>query len=456
MARSPRSRGISAGVLAAVMALGSGCQGPRSMSGTPGAPGSAVMPPVAAFAREPMIRVRIAADEARIEFEADAPLLLGPGPGQETLSRPRQFHGPIAISRTGGQFLIAPQRGAAVRWALPTLAVRPSRATMSLRVGARTFSHRIVCVGPRTASPADGDRFDVVNHLPLESYLAGVLQSELYHSWHPTTFRAQAVAARSYALYQLARHQDRWFDVESTTADQAYGGASTLPKARTAARDTRGLVLTWKQRVLPGYYSSCSGGTGQDASVALVDAPDVKPLRGRAQGAWGAASRFYRWGPIARDKGTLGRRIAAWGRASAHPSAGLGRIEEVRISATNQVGRPSGFTIRDSGGQTFSFGPEQFRFACNFEGEDAAPVPDALQLRSSHVRVLVGPKRVHFDGRGFGHGVGLDQFGAEAMAQQGFNEQAILGFYYPRAQIHRAYGSAGAGAESTLHIARAP
>jgi len=90
--------------------------------------------------------------------------------------------------------------------------------------------------------------------------------------------------------------------------------------------------------------------------------------------------------------------------------------------------------------QSYSLRAEQFRFACNYDDPTLPKLRADTELRSSHVTVQVVGERVHFtDGRGFGHGVGMCQYGAQAMALKGHRARAILGFYYPGAKLAIVY-----------------
>jgi len=129
-----------------------------------------------------------------------------------------------------------------------------------------------------------------------------------------------------------------------------------------------------------------------------------------------------------------------WGKKENHPIRLLTGLRDVRITRTNAAGRPTAFTVYDTNGSRYTLGPEQFRFACNESGP-GMPKPDKTQtLYSSHVRVKVNPTTVIFyDGRGYGHGVGLCQFGMQSLALQGYNAYSILSYYYPGAQVVKAY-----------------
>lgn len=103
----------------------------------------------------------------------------------------------------------------------------------------------------------------LINQISLEDYLKGVVPSEMPSRWNEEALKAQAIAARSYAVATTTagKHASKGFDLVDTTADQAYGGASA-EKASTskAVEDTKGIVLVQNKKVLPAYYHASSGG----------------------------------------------------------------------------------------------------------------------------------------------------------------------------------------------------
>ncbi len=413
---------------------------------TPGAeadrtPLDRVAPSLGALHGEPMVRVRISSAAATLRFDAAGPLIVGPGPGHEAKSQPRTFRSPLTVSRAAGAWMLRDGTGTALRWALPTLAVDAGTVQNgqalrlvngNLHLDGHEYPGRIVLL---TAS-TDPARIDAINHVPLETYLPGVLQHELFPKWLPAAYRAQAIAARSYSIVQLARKSDQPYDMESTTASQVYGGRASNPTAIAAVAQTRGQVLTYQGRVVEAFYSSSSGGATQDATCAFVDRPgwfDIPPLRGRTHG-WGTQATYYQWNPFTVDATSLASRLAQWGRSNKHPIAGISGLRDISITRRSSSGRPAQFTITDAAGRRYLLWAEQFRHAAN------TGAPSDQQLRSSNVQVQVLGGRVQFlSGHGFGHGVGLDQWAAQDMAQHGYDERAILATFYPQSHISRAY-----------------
>jgi stage II sporulation protein D len=387
---------------------------------------------VATIQTEPLVRVRVRRAVASIEVAAAGGLRVGPA----NAAQQRALPGPLRISHDGSQFILTSAGAQPLGWALPSLTVLAAQGDTVLLDG-QAYPASIV-IHP------SGTAIDAINHVPMERYLPGVLSKELYTSWAPETFRAQAVTARSYAIHGLAGSRRRHFDLESTQASQAYLGANAHQKAIDAVRTTRGIVLSYGDDVLQAYYSSCSGGTGQDAVAIFPNQRDVPPLRGIKQGDWGKESPYFRWS-IAVPRQLLSRRMMEWGRANGNAIAGLQLIREVRTTASNSIGRPTQLTVFDQSGKAFPLSAEQFRFACNHDGAQPAPAGglpalDAKHMvSSSHVVVVVTQNDVRINGAGYGHGVGLCQYGAQAMAKAGHGAQAILQFYYPGAELKQAY-----------------
>ena len=101
----------------------------------------------------------------------------------------------------------------------------------------------------------------IVNSLPLEEYLMGVVPAEMPSKWNEEAHKAQAIAARSYALANLNKRGSKGYDLKDTPADQAYGGASSeTPQTTRAVLSTRGEVLTYDNKIIPAYYHAASGG----------------------------------------------------------------------------------------------------------------------------------------------------------------------------------------------------
>ncbi len=120
----------------------------------------------------------------------------------------------------------------------------------------------------------------VINNLPLEDYLLGVVPAEMPSKWCYEALKAQAIAARSYAIANKGKRASHGYDLKDTPEDQAYGGASaeTAP-TNSAVIETKGEVLTYNQKVIPAYYSASAGGhTTNSGAVWNKDLPFLKSV----------------------------------------------------------------------------------------------------------------------------------------------------------------------------------
>lgn len=126
----------------------------------------------------------------------------------------------------------------------------------------------------------DGDGLTVINDLPVELYLQGVVPSEMPPSWENEAHKAQAIAARSYALANLGKRAKYGYDLKDTPEDQAYGGASAETKGTNqAVKDTRGIVIIYDGKIIPAYYSASAGGqTKSSGEVWMKDLAYLKSV----------------------------------------------------------------------------------------------------------------------------------------------------------------------------------
>ena len=125
-------------------------------------------------------------------------------------------------------------------------------------------------------------KLTVINQLPLEEYLLGVVPSEMPSKWNIEAHKAQAIAARSYALANLGKRHSHGYDLKDTPADQAYGGAtSETPQTTYAVLSTKGEVLTYDNKIIPAYYHAASGGKTVGAGeVWNHDLPYIQSVEG--------------------------------------------------------------------------------------------------------------------------------------------------------------------------------
>lgn len=251
-----------------------------------------------------------------------------------------------------------------------------------------------------------------VEVVPLEAYVAAVLPAEIGGHAPAAALEAQAVAARSYAVAQKGRHDDRGADVCDSVHCQVYGGLErATASTRRAAEATRGIVLVQRGHVVAApFHAVCGGRTARPSSVwDDEETPDLAPVEDDAcLSAAGARWTFF----LPRAKvpalaGRLGFPSARFLEVWAH--AEDGRVSAVRFAAPGGRSRVvRAFDVRARASELWGWS----------------------SFRSTDFDVEERPAGYAFTGRGTGHGAGLCQAGAVARAQRGESRDAILAHYY--------------------------
>lgn len=385
---------------------------------------------------EPTVRVRIARAMPDLRFD-------GEGGGAVSLAGD-SLGGSIAAGAgrlfVKGDTLMIDAGGSPVELGR-SVTLFPAAPGGRIRLGDRVYA------GPLSvrASPDDPGALEAVAELPMESYLPGVLAGELYAGWPGETYRAQAVAARSYALHERARARaaNRWFDLESTTADQMFIGDDVTPEAAEAVRATRGVILRSGGGVLRAYYSSTCGGRPASAAVVWPSKGSMAfnaagPLQSTDRGCACADSPLFTW---TRERGRreLHARLTAWGDEARHPIRKLKGIAAIEPAEINSAGRPDVYLVTGTGGREALLTAEELRVAANTPARGYPTVGRSGGLPSGDLEAEVLRTKVIFRGRGFGHGVGMCQWGAAGMADRGATWADILSHAYPGAELVRGW-----------------
>jgi stage II sporulation protein D len=282
-----------------------------------------------------------------------------------------------------------------------------------------------------------------VNLLPLERYLEGVVSRELGHpdqaAWEAQ--RAQAIAARTYALKRLGSRAELGFDVYGSVLDQAYGGipdpADSL--AVRAVRSTRGQALLYGGHLIDAYYHSTCGGSTARVELVFDDppAPYLVPVSDRRPDGsyWCQGSRYFRWRTALASpelQTMMDRNLPALVPV---PPQGVGRVEDVRVERTTPEGRTlSVQVITTTGRYLVSENAIRSLFA---DGEGRLLRSTQFLLRPTYRSGAL--ERLTLVGGGWGHGVGMCQVGAMERARQGQDYRHILATYYPGTEAVSLY-----------------
>jgi len=258
----------------------------------------------------------------------------------------------------------------------------------------------------------------VVNHINVEDYLRGVLYHEVSHWWPQATLQAQAIASRTFALYQARINKSKDYDLECSVISQVYGGV-TSERLRTneAVYKTIGKVITYKGKLLPAYFHATCAGHTEAASVLWKD--DLEPLRGVVCN-FCRQSPHYSWKkalPVADIEKAIG-------------IEGIKNITPVKWSASGRVTLLSIETKY----KNIEYSAKDFRQKLG--GNVLRSAIFKIEIKNG----LYGKPVAYINGAGWGHGVGMCQWGAFGAARNGYNAEKILKYYYPGADIEMYNG----------------
>lgn len=305
----------------------------------------------------------------------------------------------VRVTLRNGGFDVEGRRVAAVR-------LRPS-GTGALKLNGREYPGLLDVL-------KNGGGLVVVNELPFEQYLAGALKAEASDKWPMEMLKAQAIVARTYAAYHRTLNAAKPFHLVASTAHQQYAGkvADTSPVWQ-ATRETEGRILLWEGRLFPAFYHTDSGGHTEDPR--LVFAARNMPALSAVRSEFSGASPHFAW--------NLEMPIRQLTEILKKGGLSVGTVVRLEVLERSRSLRVLRLAIHGTRGTATLSGAE-FRQMLGYD-----------TFKSTLFAVAVDGQYARFAGRGYGHGVGMDQWGAKAMAEQGYATAQILQYYYPGAAL---------------------
>lgn len=310
---------------------------------------------------------------------------------------------------------------------------------------------------------AGGGMLAVVNFLSVDDYVKGVVPREVPSSWHMEALKAQAVCARNYSITNKNKHESAGFDVCPTTHCQVYGGVSAEAFSTNAAVDaTSGQYLMYNGKLAQTLFSSSTG--GHTGNAKYVWGNDIPYLRGVANDfespndnpryAW---SKTFTNAEIEQKLIEKGIAIGSVKNIIAHSDPATGQVYELTVQGT-----AGSHTFKNDGtrgwlgadvlwSQFYTVSPVTTPAATGINaitstgkqlltdyyvicknGERVA-IQFPFIAKSALAQEILSPQAMayRFDGRGWGHGLGLSQYGAKGMADQGYTYDQILMHFYP-------------------------
>lgn len=280
----------------------------------------------------------------------------------------------------------------------------------------------------------------LVNIVYVEEYLKGVVPLEI----GPTpddqieAVKAQAVAARTYSMAHLGQYgEDQGYDLKADITDQVYGGVAVENKRfNKAIEATRGEVTVYDGKMIDAYYHSTCGGTTDD--IEDVWDKDPKPYLRTVQDENACdISKYFTWKEqFGADQLVL--RLERYLSQARGADIGVGKLTDIRITNRTPGGRVTSVVFETTKGH-FIFNKEEVRWVVRRSDN-----LDAI-LRSANFTLDIQRNgngeinRVTFDGRGYGHGIGMCQMGAKGLAAKGVTYDSILFLYYQGTELKKLY-----------------
>jgi stage II sporulation protein D len=338
----------------------------------------------------------------------------------------------VAITGTG-LAVVSPTGGSSTP--STQLDVVPDGGGAPILVNGREYDGSVTVLRDRTG-------ITLVNRLPLESYLQGVVSAEMGRRAPADgeALRAQAVVSRTYALRNTGRWSADGFDLLPGVADQVYGGrGAETPEGLEAVASTRGQILVHGGAPIDAFfYSTCGGRTAEGTEVfRAADRPYLRSVPDLAADgtAYCSISPRYRWqeewsGDALRA--TLRRTLPA---AVGVTAGDVRVVRDLRVTAITASGRVSRLTVGLDRSNVNVDGP--------LVRQVLRPASGDLLYSSNFTLTATGAgrqvTRLVADGAGAGHGVGFCQWGAVGRSRAGQDYQQILAAYYPGARLERLY-----------------
>ena len=252
-----------------------------------------------------------------------------------------------------------------------------------------------------------GDRgLYIINELPLEEYIKDVVAAEVGPEWDMEALKVQAVISRTYALFQKRMNGGSFYQIASSVLHQVYKGKNPDARIAYAVSETNGQILAFNGNLIEAlYHSTCGGRTEDPEDVFGKSYPYLKPVESSCDlSPYSSWSRKIKVEEIEKALNTRG-------------------IKEIRVKSFTSTKRVKQLTVKSRFGTT-TINATDFRKALGWS-----------RLPSTNFTLSHHGDSILFEGKGYGHGVGLCQWGALKMAREGKDYKEILSFFYPGTTI---------------------
>jgi stage II sporulation protein D len=260
------------------------------------------------------------------------------------------------------------------------------------------------------------DSFLCINYVGLEDYVAAVLRTESWPGWPLEVNKVFAIACRSYGVHKVleAKHTKKPFDVKNSNAHQTYKGRHDMPILKAAVEQTQAIVLGFEGKPILAMFDCCCGGI-IPAHIADFDFYKVPYLARIYPCTYCKESSLYSW-QVSYDQAIFELLLKQY-------RGEITRLHDIHIIKKDKAGLAIEVRLNGPKKHTIISGKKLYSLL--------------KEVKSFHFDVYKKSGKIVFAGRGFGHHMGLCQWGARQMVRNGSDYRSILRFYYPGAYFMR-------------------
>ena len=265
------------------------------------------------------------------------------------------------------------------------------------------------------------DSYLLINIVPLEDYIFSVLKTESWPGWPLEVNKVFAIACRSYLLHQLlvSRVQNVVYHIKNTNHHQTYTGIHDCPVIKQAVDETQGIFLGYEGKPILAMYDCCCGGVIPGATVGIVNFKKAPYLERKYACTFCKSCKIFNWSATY----DIGHFIDMLQEGTFHI---LHELKDIKVIPYNESGLVKNVTVRTTRG-LFAFNVHHIYTLFK-------------NIKSYCFSIVKKGKKIVLTGRGYGHHVGLCQWGAREMVRRGFSYNKILEFYYPKTAFMKLKG----------------
>lgn len=380
--------------------------------------------------RIPFVRVLLDESKSQVSVSADGSFAIEClSGGEQAVYYSAQ---PAVVKNDGGFIRVENHKGLEIQSRLDEVNIIPRGNNNRIVLDGKRY-RGILKILPRAQN------MQLVNTLYIEDYLKGVVPPEIGERSEDEieAVKAQAIAARTYAMAHLQQYPTELYDMKASIADQVYEGADAEMKlVNKGIEETAGRVLFYQDSYVNAYYHSTCGGLTDDIS-SVWDRPAIPYLKAVSDDAACSWSKYFKWKEVFSEEQLRGR-IEQYLSSDRGRDLRLGRIRDIRITELTPGGRVASLSVHTEY-DIFKFQKDRIRWVLGRTSNPDLILPsDRFEVTIE--RDAAGDIRaVTFAGSGYGHGVGMCQCGAIGLSRAGWSFEQILTHYYTGVEIKKLY-----------------